>query len=151
MDNGVANATPWLAAVVAGALVAVTVAVHVAGITALLKALERWNPIPPTRSWPITRLLVVIAWWLILLHLAEVLIWGSFYLWSGSMPGVEAAVYFSGVTYTTMGYGDLVLAKPWRVLSAVEGLTGILMCGLSTGIFFAVVNRIYEAAHAPET
>ena len=48
-----------------------------------------------------------------------------------------------------MGYGDLVLAKPWRVLAPIEGLTGILMCGLSTGVCFAVVNRIYQAVHAP--
>ena len=39
------------------------------------------------------------------------------------------------VTYTTLGYGDLVLPKEWRMIGPVEGLTGILMCGLSTGIF----------------
>jgi hypothetical protein len=44
-----------------------------------------------------------------------------------------------------MGYGDLVLAKPWRVLAAIEGLTGVLMSGLSTGVFFAGVNRIHQA------
>ena len=60
-------------------------------------------------------------------------------------PDAEAAVYFSGVTYTTIGYGDLVLAKPWRLLAPIEGLTGILMCGLSAGIFFAVVSHIYQA------
>jgi hypothetical protein len=49
------------------------------------------------------------------------------------------------VTYTTIGYGDLVLPKPWRMLAPVEGLTGILMCGLSASIFFAVVNRIYTS------
>lgn len=133
----------------AGVLVAVTVAMHVAGITVLLKALARWSAIPPTRSWPITRLLVLVAWWLVLLHLAEILVWGVFYLWWGYMPDAESAVYFSGVTYTSIGYGDLVLATPWRVLSAIEGLTGILMCGLSTGVFFAVVNRVYQAVQAP--
>jgi hypothetical protein len=72
-----------------------------------------------------------------------------FYLWWGCLPDAEAAVYFSGVTYTTVGYGDLVLAKPWRVLAPIECLTGVLMCGLSTGVFFAGVNRIYQAIHAP--
>jgi hypothetical protein len=45
----------------------------------------------------------------------------------------------------TIRYGDLVLAKPWRILGPVEGLTGILMCGLSAGLFFAIVSRIYQA------
>jgi Ion channel len=57
------------------------------------------------------------------------------------VPDTESAVYLSGVTYTAVGYGDLVLPKPWRMLAPLETLTGILMCGLSTGLFFAVVNR----------
>ena len=129
-------------------LVALTVAVHVAGSAVLLKALRRWHAILPTRFWLITRLLVVVTWWLVLLHLAEILLWGLFYLWWGCLPDAEAAFYFSGVTYTTLGYGDLVLPQPWRLLAPIEGLTGVLMCGLSTSIFFTVVYRIYEAVHA---
>jgi hypothetical protein len=66
---------------IASVLVAVTVVVHAGGVTVLLNGLRRWYAIPPTRFWPITRLLVVVAWWLVLLHLAEILIWGLFYLW----------------------------------------------------------------------
>ena len=87
------------------------------------------------------RRLLHIVWWLILLHLAEISIWGLFYLWRGCLPNVEAAFYFSGVTYTTLGYGDVVLVKPWRMLAPIEGLVGVIMCGLSTGYFFVVVSR----------
>jgi Ion channel len=130
---------------IAGVLVAVTVAVHVAGVTVLLKALRRWSPIPPTHFWPITGQLVAIISFLLLLHVAEILVWGSFYLWWECLPDAEAAFYFSGVTYTTIGYGDLVLATPWRLLAPIEGLTGILMCGLSASLFFAVVSHIHFA------
>jgi len=58
-------------------------------------------------------------------------------------------LYFSAVTYTTTGYGDLVLDEGWRLLGAVEALTGILMCGWSTGFFFAVVNRVYAVDPEP--
>ena len=92
---------------IASVLVAVTVAVHVAGIAVLLKALKELHPILPTRFWPITRLLVAVIWLLMLFHLAEISIWGWFYLWWGCLPDAEAAVYFSGVTYTSIGYGDL--------------------------------------------
>ncbi|HUM07885.1 MAG TPA: potassium channel family protein [Acidocella sp.] len=129
---------------VAWILVAVTVAVHAAGLAVLLRALRRWNAVPPTRFWPITWRLILVTWWLILFHVAEISVWGAFYHWQGCLPDGEAAFYFSAVTYTTIGYGDLVLAKPWRMLGPIEGLTGILMSGLSASVFFAVVFRIHR-------
>lgn len=57
-------------------LVAVTMAVHAAGITVLVQVLMRLHPLPPTRAWPTIRLLLRMIWWLILLHLAEISVWG---------------------------------------------------------------------------
>jgi hypothetical protein len=59
-------------------------------------------------------------------------------------PGLQSALYFSAVTYTTTGYGDLVLPKEWRLVGGVEALTGILMCGLPTGFFFAIFTRAVD-------
>ena len=56
------------------------------------------------------------------------------------MPDLQSAFYFSAVTYTTTGYGDLVLPTEFRLAGGVEALTGILMCGWSTGFFFAIVG-----------
>ena len=89
-----------------------------------------------------TLLLIKVTWWLVLIHAAEIAIWALFFLWAGCLPDAESAFYFSGVTYATVGYGDVVLAQPWRMLGPIEGLTGILMCGLSTGLFFAIINRL---------
>lgn len=126
-------------------LVALTVTVHAAGLAALLRSLLKSRTSPPTRFWPITWLLVRLAWWLTLIHLLEISVWALFYSWQGCLPDAESAFYFSGVTYTTIGYGDLVLPVRWRALAPVEGLTGILMSGLSAGMFFAVVSRIYTS------
>ena len=57
------------------------------------------------------------------------------------LPDAESAFYFSGVTYTTIGYGEVVLPKPWRMLAPLEALTAVLMFGLSTVLFFTVVRR----------
>jgi len=48
------------------------------------------------------------------------------------------------VTYTTTGYGDLVLPRDWRLVGGIEALTGILMCSWSTGFFVAVVSRLHQ-------
>ncbi len=125
-------------------LVLLTVALHATGIAVLLRHLTSLYALPPNKVWPVIRRLLHIIWWLLLLHLAEVSIWGLFYLWRGYLPNAEAAFYFSGVTYTSLGYGDVVLAKPWRLLGPVEALVGVIMCGLSTGYFFVVVSRIHQ-------
>ena len=104
----------------------------------------------PVRFWPVTWQLLRVAWRLILLHLVEIAVWALFYWWQECLPDAESAIYFSGVTYTTLGYGDLVLPKEWRLLGPLEGLTGILMCGLSTGFFFATVSRVLAVKAASE-
>ena len=56
----------------------------------------------------------------------------------------DSAIYFSSVTYTTVGYGDLLLPEPWRLAGGIEALTGILMCGWSAASFFSVVSRMRQ-------
>jgi hypothetical protein len=125
----------------AWSLMAACVVIHATGMTA---ALRRWrgNPSEPQRFWPWTWLFVRLAGWIVLLHLAEIGVWAGFYVWQEAMPDMPSALYFSAVTYTTTGYGDLLLPENWRLVGAVEALTGILMCGWSTGFFFAAVGRM---------
>ena len=130
-------------------LMALCVVVHAIGITGAIRRMSH-SPAPADpRFWPTAWLLVRIAGWLIFLHLIEISLWALLYAWRQAMPDLHAAFYFSAVTYTTTGYGDLVLPEAWRMVGGIEALTGILMCGLSTGVFFAVVNQIYEAVHPP--
>ena len=126
------------------ALIALTVFTHVFGISLILAFLREKTP--PTKTEAIGWLLIRLAWLLIVCHVAEITIWGLFYLWSGCFPNIESAFYFSGVTYTTVGYGDLLLPARWRILGPVEALSGILMCGLSASMFFATLQRIYIRA-----
>jgi len=133
---------------IAWCLLALTVTIHAAGLsTVLTRASSRRSD---TRFWPVTGVLVRVAWWLVLLHLAEIAVWALFYWWQKCLPDAESSFYFSGVTYTTLGYGDLVLPQEWRLLGPVEGLTGILMCGLSTGFFFAVLSKLLAPQSASQ-
>jgi hypothetical protein len=124
-------------------LVALCVAIHAAGIaSALLWLRQRTDA--ARRFWPWTWLFIRVAGWIILIHLVEITVWALFFLWKAAMSDLSSALYFSAVTYTTTGYGDLVLTQEWRLLGGVEALTGILMCGWSTGFFFAVANGMLE-------
>jgi hypothetical protein len=122
-------------------LMAVCVVIHAAGVT---WALRRLGETAVTRGfWSSTAQFVLVAVWIVLLHLVEIFLWAVAYVWNGAMPDLQSALYFSAVTYTTTGYGDLVLPQQWRLYGGVEALTGILMCGWSTGFFFAIVSRLY--------
>jgi hypothetical protein len=126
---------------IASALVATTVMIHAAGLGMVLSHVMSSTPRSDTRFWAITWLLIRVAWLLILFHLLEIAVWALFFWWHKCLPDAESSFYFSGVTYGTIGYGDLVLPKEWRLFGPLEGLTGILMCGLSTAFFFVIVNR----------
>lgn len=132
-------------------LLAVTVAIHAAGLAFVLRTLDRPVAQRVLRFWGVTVLLVRIAWTFIVLHLAEIAVWALFYWWKRCLPDAESAFYFSAITYTTVGYGDLVLPVGWRLLAGVEGLTGILMCGLSTGLFFAIASKYLIRRPGAET
>ena len=88
---------------------------------------------------------------MIVLHLFQILLWAGFYRWH-CFSSWESAFYFSTTSYTTVGYGDVVLPARWRNLGPVESLTGVLMCGLSAGFLFAIVTRLIsrEVRLSPE-
>jgi hypothetical protein len=126
---------------IASVLVATTVTIHAAGLGMVLSHVLRSSERPQTRFWPITWLFIRVAWLLLLFHLFEIVVWGLFFWWQKCLPDAESSFYFSAVTYATIGYGDLVLPKEWRLLGPIEGFTGILMFGLSTAFFFVVVSK----------
>jgi len=123
------------------ALIAATVAIHALGLAGLTRHLlgcaKRARGI---RS--VTWLLVRTVWMLIFLHGLEISVWAIAYWCLGTMPDIPSAFYFSGTTYTTIGYGDLLLEVPWRMMGPLEGMTGILMSSLSGAFFFVVVSRV---------
>ncbi len=107
------------------------------------------------------RLLCSTALLLLLLHMAEVAPWASAYLLLPGLDSIntfEQATYFATVTFASLGYGDIVIEGPWRLLSAVQAMNGLLVFGWSTALLFAVVERIWgtednaskEAATAPQ-
>ena len=124
-------------------LMALCVVIHASGVASAMQWVRR-HPAKSQLFWVWTWLFVRLAGWMIFFHLIEVFVWALSYVWLRAMPDVQSALYFSAVTYTTTGYGDLVLPKEWQLLGGVEALTGILMCGLSTGFFFVVVSRMFD-------
>jgi Ion channel len=129
-------------------LVALCVVIHAAGVTLAMPWVRGYAD-RQRRFLHWTWLFVRLAGWVIFLHLIEIAVWGWFYEWQRALPDLQTALYFSAVTYTTTGYGDVVLPSNWRLEGGIEALTGILMCGWSTGFFFAVLSRMLREPLEP--
>ena len=128
---------------IAWCLMALCVTIHAIGLTAAFSWLKRRSATIERHFWSATWTLICIVGWTILMHLLQIAVWALFYALKHGMPDLHSAFYFSAVTYTTTGYGDLVLPVKWRLVGGVEALTGIMMCGLSTGLFFAVFAKLF--------
>jgi hypothetical protein len=128
---------------IAFSLMALCVAIHAMGLTTVFGWMHARLERRTQNIWAPAWTLIRIASWVVFLHLLQILVWAFMYAWRGAMPDLTTAAYFSAVTYTTTGYGDLVLPEAWRLVGGVEALTGILMCGLSTGMFFVVFSDIF--------
>jgi voltage-gated potassium channel len=81
---------------------------------------------------------------IIILHMVEIGIWGVLYYARSLFPDFETSIYFSITSYTTIGFGDVLLPPAWRILGGIEGVTGVLLCGLSTAFVFAIVNGMVQ-------
>ena len=79
---------------------------------------------------------------LLVIHFAEAAIWAGFYTFSGGLPDFETAFYFSLTSYTTIGYGDVLLPKHLRIIGSAEGMVGTFMCGWSVAIIAALLHAI---------
>lgn len=126
-------------------LLALCVIIHSCGLALILRQMRGRPPAPTDRPWKTALIIVQLAWKLTSLHLVQIALWAAYFRLQGCLPDFETALYFSGVSYSTLGYGDVVLPHDWRMLGPAEGLTGILMCGLSTALFFAIAHRLLEA------
>lgn len=128
-------------------LVSLCVVVHTFGLVLLADWLIR-HPAkvePQFRISRYSRLLISVFAVITLLHLVETFIWAAFYdLW-GHFSDLETSWYFSLGSYTTIGYGDVVLPAKWRLLGGIEGINGVLLCGLSAAFLFGIVNQMFES------
>jgi Ion channel len=132
---------------VSSAMVVLCVVIHGLGLFSLNRAmrtessLERLQHIAPISPRGVVFTLgVVIA--MLALHGIEIWLFAFAYLWLGAIPNLEAALYFSTISYSTVGYNDTHVLTQWRLLGAFESVLGIFLLGWSTAFFFRMIGRI---------
>jgi voltage-gated potassium channel len=131
--------------VAAVVLLTLTCCLECAGAIMLVEWLRRVLSRDIHKHGPIYSATLVIESTLVtaVLHGLVILLWAGFYR-SRCFASWERAIYFSATSYSTVGYGDLILPSNWSILGPLEGITGVLMCGVSVSVLFALITRLFD-------
>ncbi|HEY0026818.1 MAG TPA: ion channel [Allosphingosinicella sp.] len=128
-------------------MVVSTVVIHAIGLYAVARVLrveeqeeEAAQVHPLSVRGFATTLAVILS--LVALHGIEIWLYALLYNVIGAIHGLREAVYFSTITYGAIGYSDAAMAEEWRLVSAIEGINGIILIGWSTAFFVMIAARM---------
>ena len=132
---------------VSSALILLLVIVHALGLATLARVVRSETREEHSRHLTPLSLrgvvfTVVVVFGLFALHGLEIWVFALFYLFAEALPTLESALYFSSITYGTIGYSDGAIALQWRLVAAFEGIAGIVLLGWSTAFFVRMLGRI---------
>lgn len=128
---------------IGSALISATIVIHVGFTAAAEWGLSREHIWPGRRTSFLRFVCLLVGMTLLLLASISLCVW----LWALCLLGlgvfheIEPAVYFSLVSLTTLGFGDIVLDKQWRILSGMMGANGLLIFGLTTAVLVDFLSR----------
>jgi hypothetical protein len=130
-------------------MVGLTVIIHFAGLLGLMWVLRARGHRFRAHESAVGQgaVIVFVVLGLVAILTIEIWLYGMVYFSLGALPDFESALYFSTTSFTTIGYGDIVLEKNWRLFGAVEGANGLLLFGWSTAFLIAVTARMRILEH----
>ncbi len=144
MEHGIALLSEFA---IATLMVVLCVGIHGFGLFALSRAvrsegaIERLRHIRPLSPRGVLFTLAIVLS-TFALHGLEIWSFAAVYLAVGAVSGLENALYFSTISYSTVGYNDTHIIAHWRLLGAFESILGIFLLGWSTAFFFRMLGRI---------
>lgn len=143
------HAALFLNLALASVMVAITVLIHFWGLIVLVRVMghTRVRLGADDNVLGQAALLVLVVFGLVGLHTIEIWLYAVLYVALGALQTFEESLYFSTVTFVTVGYGDVVLGKAWRLLSAIEAANGVILVAWSTAFLVAVTARLRALEH----
>jgi hypothetical protein len=128
-------------------MVLLTVLIHGAGLLLLMKLFrielhEEASLNLTAFSLRSMAFVLALALGLFILHGVEIWLYGALYLALGALPNLETAVFFSTITYSTVGFDDQGFSHQWQLVAAIESINGVILLGWSTAFFVAIMTRL---------
>ena len=133
-------------------MIGLTVGIHTLGAAIWLKHLGQRLEFNASVKQPphLFRGILSTAIVLLMLHVLEAFLWALLYMLLPAQAGLKnlhEALYFSLVTFTTLGYGDITIHAKWQLLTGIEGMVGIVVFGMTTALLFAVIQKCWRVSN----
>lgn len=130
-------------------LLVLTTIVHATCMTISLRTIRSLRAEGWSLGWVVTSTILTAALVLIMFtaSILEAGLYALTYVFVGAIEAFEPAMYFSIVTFTTLGYGDVLVAEQWRILAATEAANGIIMFGWTTALIVYFVGQLRGRKH----
>jgi hypothetical protein len=129
------------------ALALLAVSIHGFGLLGLGRGLELYE-IRMGRAyfqgplWRHALLTIAVVLGLFVIHGIEIWMYAGVYVLIDAVPTLRDAVYFSSISYGSIGYSDALMAEEWRLLGAFEGVAGAILLGWSVAFFVSVMTPV---------
>ena len=78
----------------------------------------------------------------------QIALWAALFVGLGEFDEYYEAVYFSTVNFSSLGYGDVVMTRSWKLLGPLEALCGVLMLGMSAAALMAILQQMIKSHRA---
>lgn len=153
-DQQVLDATFNMQLAVGAGMIALCVIIHGLGLFTLQRAMrgkaaeERLKHIEPL-SFHGTLFTLLVVFALVFIHFVEIWLFAFLYALVGAQWSFQNALYFSTISYSTIGYNDTSIAHDWRMVGALEGVLGVILLGWSTAFFVRLLSRIEGDGREP--
>ncbi|MBL8549516.1 MAG: two pore domain potassium channel family protein [Hyphomonadaceae bacterium] len=130
-------------------MVAATTLVHFFGLLSLTRLMSGAHTRLRTHegSWRQAGMILLVVIGIFALHTVQVWLYAALYRLLGEFRTFEQALYFSTVSFSTLGFGDLTLGINWRVLGAIEAVNGLVLIAWSTAFLISVTSRLRVLEH----
>lgn len=130
-------------------MVALTVTTHFVGLLALLRLLRaRGSRFRAHESlFGQGALILFVVFGIFAIHTIEIWLYAAAYEFIGAAPDFETALYYSTVTFASLGQGDVILSREWRLFGAIEAANGVILFAWSTAFLLAVMARLRTLEH----
>jgi hypothetical protein len=139
--------------VLGGLLLIINIIIHAVVLDRLLLLVESIGPKVYRifyRLWKVPMLVIAVTGTMAA-HILEIWLWALLYFSIDALPSFESALYFSTSTFTTVGFGDIVLSSDWRLISSFQSAIGFLLFGWSTAFIFEIMTKLYKQEEIKKT